>query len=32
VVRISGATGEGIGELLRSIVRAIDVEAAENHD
>jgi GTP-binding protein len=32
VVRISGATGEGIGELLRSIVRAIDAEATENHD
>jgi len=30
VIRISGATGEGIGELLRSIVRAIDAEAEEN--
>jgi GTP-binding protein len=30
VVRISGATGEGIGELLRSILRAIDAEATEN--
>jgi GTP-binding protein len=30
VVRISGATGEGIGDLLRSIVRAIDAEAREN--
>jgi GTP-binding protein len=27
VVRISGATGEGIGDLLRSILRAIDAEA-----
>jgi len=26
VVRISGATGEGIGELLRSILRALDAE------
>jgi GTP-binding protein len=26
VVRISGATGEGIGELLRAVVRAIDAE------
>jgi GTP-binding protein len=30
VVRISGATGEGIGELIRSILRAIDAEAT--HD
>jgi GTP-binding protein len=30
VVRISGATGEGIGELLRAIVRAIDAEAEES--
>lgn len=30
VVRISGATGEGIGELLRSIVRAIDAEAEKS--
>ncbi len=30
VVRISGATGEGIGDLLRSIVRAIDAEAEED--
>jgi GTP-binding protein len=30
VVRISGATGEGIGELLRSILRAIDAEATED--
>jgi len=27
VLRISGATGEGIGELMRSILRAIDAEA-----
>ena len=31
VVRVSGATGEGIGELLRAIVRAIDAEATEPH-
>jgi GTP-binding protein len=31
VVRISGATGEGVGELLRAVVRAIDAEAAESH-
>jgi GTP-binding protein len=30
VVRISGATGEGIGDLLRSLVRAIDAEAKED--
>jgi 50S ribosomal subunit-associated GTPase HflX len=30
VVRISGATGEGIDDLLRSILRAIDAEAMEN--
>ena len=30
VVRISGATGEGIGELLRSMLRAIDAEATED--
>ncbi len=30
VVRISGATGEGIGELLRSVLRAIDAEAEKN--
>ena len=30
VVRISGATGEGIGELLRSILRAIDAEARQS--
>lgn len=29
VVRISGATGEGVGDLLRSILRAIDAEAAK---
>ncbi len=29
VVRISGATGEGIGELLRSLLRAIDAEARQ---
>jgi len=29
VIRVSGATGEGIGELLRAIVRAIDAEAKE---
>jgi GTP-binding protein len=31
VVRISGATGEGIDDLLRSILRAIDAEAIEKH-
>jgi GTP-binding protein len=30
VVRISGATGEGIGELMRSILRAIDAEATKS--
>ena len=30
VIRISGATGEGIGELLRSISRAIDAEATDD--
>ena len=29
VLRISGATGEGIDELLRAIVRALDAEASE---
>jgi GTP-binding protein len=29
VIRVSGATGEGIGELLRAIVRAIDAEAKQ---
>ena len=29
VIRISGATGEGVGDLLRCIVRAIDAEASE---
>ena len=32
VIRISGATGEGIGDLLRSIVRAIDAESEEDDD
>jgi hypothetical protein len=31
VVRISGATGEGVGELLRAVLRAIDAEAAEEN-
>jgi GTP-binding protein len=31
VVRISGATGEGIGELLRAVLRAMDAEAMRNH-
>ena len=31
VVRISGATGEGIDDLLRCISRAIDAEAKEKH-
>jgi GTP-binding protein len=31
VVRISGATGEGVGELLRAIVRALEAEAREQH-
>jgi hypothetical protein len=28
-VRVSGATGEGVGDLLRAILRAIDAEAAK---
>jgi len=31
VVRVSGATGEGIGDLLRAILRALDAEATKQN-